>query len=124
MAKPKKGVEPPALKAYRLAKKRRKNPVRDPAHKRLVKSLASHFSSDEKNAKRRTRRKNPAPRDLFRLAIKKGGQTLYLKTSGEKFAKVGPFKRYATPQGVLGAAQAIAEKYANSLRGWKMYSVT
>ena len=127
--KPKKGVMPPALKKYwadRLGTKiaPKKSVRRYNKEKAGARLWGKSWDNVKRQRAARKRRLSNPTRDTFRLAIKKGGQTLYLQTNGEKFAKVGPFKRYATPQGVLGAAQGIAEKYANSLRGWKMYSVT
>lgn len=106
MAKQKKGVMPPALKRY-WASRRKSKAVKSKAHR--------------KHATPKRRKKNPV--SMFRLAIKKGGQTLYLRATGDKFSKSGPFKRYATPSGAKGAAQSLASRYA-SLKGWTFYAVT
>ena len=118
MAKPKKGVMPPALKKYWATRRRVKKSVRDPAHKRLVKSLSSHFASDEAILKRR-RRKNPTR--TFRLIIRKGAQSLYLSKVGDKFVSSGLPRRFSTVEGARGAAHALAKRFA-VLRGWAFFA--
>jgi len=117
-AMPRAGVQPPALKKYWATRRRAKKSVRDPAHKRLVKSLSSHFASDEAILKRR-RRKNPTR--AFRLIIRKGTQSLYLSKVGDKFVSSGLPRRFSTVESARTSARDLANRFA-VLKGWTFYA--
>lgn len=72
------------------ALKRRKNPVRDPQHKKLVKELSAHFAKDEAAMKRqdkRPRRKNPGSWGRYYLsATKRRNGARYYYAGGARLA--------------------------------------
>lgn len=118
--KPKKGVMPPALARY--WKNKRKQRVRDPAHKKLVRNLRSHFASDEAMARRRNPHRRSQGRLMWKFEIAKGNTRLCLLRDGKNFGERAPYKLFSNSREIQTTANHLAKKFP-ILAGWKFYAV-
>lgn len=92
---------------------RRKKSVRDPAHKKLVRQLSSHFASDE--AMMRSKRKknpfaNPAAHRGYKLVIVTPSGRLHY--AGGKFSAKLPPVIFPTSESARGAALEMRAKHS------------
>lgn len=119
---------PPGLRRYwskMKGKKARK--VRDPKHKRLLKSLGSHFASDEKAERRRKKsmprrsRRMRNPVAVFKLGIQKGARKatrLYLARDTDKFSASAAPRTFSSIGAAKEAARAASKRYGKLIAAY------
>lgn len=123
--KPKKGVMPPALKAYWAArrssvayKRAKKSSVNKRIAEHRQKFLAKRARMAARSIKKSPRKKNPISGIAIR--IEKGTQKLYF--DGQHFSRFKKAKRFNTLQEAERAAADMVKKFPTVLKGWKFYA--
>jgi hypothetical protein len=109
--------------------RKRKNPVRDPEHKKLLTGLAHHFESDEKAL--RKMRKNPEPAHICPICNKSGGSHVpdalrALGLPGEYAHPRCVQKGFSKSKGVAPANAHVYKKifYFETMHDAKAYALT
>jgi len=120
---------PPGLARYWKAHKKRARKaksataVRDPQHRKLVKSIRSHFAMDE--AKLRVRRRvNPIA--VFKIAIQKGtrrASRLYLARDDDKFTTKAKARTFSTLTAAKIEGRRLHKQYSAQLKHYTMLIV-